>query len=128
MKNKKLLIIDDDPSIRFILQSILKNDYETEIKENAYEALVYMQEGNIPDAIISDITMPKLSGQDFLEIVKSSYYFKNIPFIFLSGKEDSQERVECLKKGADDYLLKPFNPEELLIRIFKLFKPLSHVQ
>ncbi len=127
MKTKKILIVDDDPCIRLIINNILKDDFETELKENAYDALTYLQEGNIPDAILSDIKMPEMSGEELLSTIKSSSVLKNIPFIFLSGVDDSHERVNCLKNGADDYLIKPFNPEELQIRILKLFKSNNNV-
>lgn len=127
MKTKKILIVDDDPCIRLIINNILKDDFETELKENAFDALTYMQEGNIPDAILSDIKMPEMSGEELLSTIKSSSVLKDIPFIFLSGVDDSHERVICLKNGADDYLIKPFNPEELQIRILKLFKSNNNV-
>ncbi len=124
---KKILIVDDDRSIRVLLNFILSTEYKITLKKDAYEALSYLEEGHIPDAIISDLSMPKVSGHIFLKILKSSSILNKIPFMFLSSKDDSQKRVECLKQGADDYLLKPFNPEELQLRILKLFKKISYV-
>ena len=115
-------MIDDDPSIRLLLNQILKDNYKIQMKKNGYDALLYLQEGNIPDMIISDLSMPKMNGTDFLENIRTSNFFNNIPVIVLSAKENSKERIECLKKGADDYMLKPFNPEELQLRISNIFR------
>jgi DNA-binding response OmpR family regulator len=125
--DKKILIIDDDPHIRMLLDHLFKNNYATNIKENGYDALLYLQEGNIPDMIISDLSMPKMDGYDFLANIRESNFFNTIPFIILSARENSIDRIECLKKGADDFILKPFNPEELKVRVSNLFKRLNTI-
>jgi DNA-binding response OmpR family regulator len=61
--------------------------------------------------------MPKMGGLEFIKKVKESGYFSEIPIIVLSCRDSSLDRIECLKAGAVDYMVKPFNPEELLIRI-----------
>ncbi|MCK9617765.1 MAG: response regulator transcription factor [Lentimicrobiaceae bacterium] len=114
---KKILVIDDEKSIRLLLENFLNKDYEVISKSDGLEALSWMQEGNLPDLIVADIQMPNLDGYEFIENVRSSGYFKNIPLIMLSGIESSVEKVKCLKLGANDYMIKPFNPEELAIRI-----------
>jgi len=122
MIEKKILIIDDDQGIRMLLDHLLNDIYNIELKENGHDALLYLQEGNIPDMIISDLSMPKMNGTDFLENIRTSNFFNNIPLIILSAKENSKERIDCLKRGADDYLVKPFNPEELEVRIANIFR------
>jgi DNA-binding response OmpR family regulator len=119
---KNILVIDDDESIRFILKNILQKDYNVETCENGNQGLIYLQNGNIPDLIILDLVMPEIDGFDFLKNIKKSTYFNSIPIIVLSAKENSVEKVKCLKLGADDYIVKPFNPEELLLRTLSLFK------
>lgn len=126
--NKEILVIDDDPSIRLLLNQILKDTYTIQMKEDGFDALLYLQEGNIPDMIISDISMPKMNGTDFLENIRTSNFFNNIPVIVLSAKENSKERIDCFKKGADDYILKPFNPEELELRISNIFRRMNYVR
>jgi len=125
--NKKILAVDDDQSIRMLLEHLLKENYDVQSKEDGHDALLYMQEGNVPDLIISDLTMPKMNGMDFIDNVRSSSFFKNIPLIVLSAKENSNERIECLRRGADDYLVKPFNPEELQLRIASIFKRMTSI-
>lgn len=100
-----------------LLENFLSKTYDVITRNDGQEGLKYLEEGNMPDMIVADIQMPNLDGYDFLKNIRSSGFFKNIPTIMLSGIESSAERVKCLKLGADDYMVKPFNPEELAIRI-----------
>ncbi len=114
---KKILVIDDELSIRLLLENFLSKSYEVVTKNDGMEALKWMEDGNMPDLIVADIQMPNLDGYEFIKNVRTSGFFKEIPMIMLSGIESSQEKVKCLKLGANDYMIKPFNPEELSIRI-----------
>ncbi|MDR0969304.1 MAG: response regulator transcription factor [Lentimicrobiaceae bacterium] len=114
---KKILIIDDELSIRMLLENYLSKTYDVITKKDGLEGMNWLNEGNMPDLIVADIQMPNLDGFDFLKNIRSSGFYKNIPIIMLSGIESSQERIKFLKLGANDYMIKPFNPEELSIRI-----------
>lgn len=114
---KKILVIDDELSIRMLLENFLKKNYDVVTKNDGMEALKWMEDGNIPDLVVADIQMPNLDGYEFIKNIRASGYFKDIPLIMLSGIESSSEKVKCLKLGANDYIVKPFNPEELSIRI-----------
>ncbi len=100
-----------------ILNEFLSATYEIEICENGMDGLAFMQNGNVPDIIISDLNTPKLSGLDLIEQVKVSDFFSSVPIIILSGEESSEKRIKCLNAGADDFIVKPFNPAELDARI-----------
>ena len=113
---KKILVIDDERTIRVLLENFLK-EYVVTTKNDGLEGLSWLQEGNMPDLIIADIQMPNLDGYEFVKQLRASGYFKEIPLIVLSGIESTAEKVKCLKLGANDYLVKPFNPEELALRI-----------
>lgn len=76
----------------------------------------------MPDLIISDIKMPEMRGDEFLTYLKNNELFKALPVIMLSGEDSSSERVRLLEQGAEDYIVKPFNPLELKIRISKIIK------
>jgi len=117
---KKILIIDDELSIRMLLENYLSKRNEVVTKVDGQEGIKYLEDGNMPDLIVADIQMPNMDGYEFLKQVKASGFFSNIPMIMLSGIESSQERVKFLRMGADDYIVKPFNPEELSIRIDNL--------
>jgi DNA-binding response OmpR family regulator len=114
---KKILAIDDELSIRLLLENFLSKTYDVITKADGMEALKWMEEGNLPDLVVADIQMPNVDGYEFIKNLRSSGFFKDIPLIMLSGIESSQEKVKCLKLGANDYMVKPFNPEELSVRI-----------
>ena len=122
MKQKQVLIIDDEPIMRKLLEQILKDRYETVSLENGREALEWMYSGNIPDLVVADLNMPEIDGFEYITRVRESGFFSDVPLIVLSGEESSSERIKCLKLGANDYLIKPFNPEELGLRIDNLIR------
>lgn len=110
---KLILAVEDDPSLRMLLDFILRKEYQVVTKKNGLEAMIWLENGNIPDLIITDVDMPKLSGVDFVRNLRKSGYFRDIPLLILSGWETSIETISCLQVGADNYLMKPFNPKEL---------------
>jgi len=114
---KKVRVIDDELSIRMLLENFLNKTYTVFTKNDGLEGLSWLEEGNIPDLVVADIQMPNLDGYQFVENLRASGYFRHIPIIMLSGIESTTEKIKCLKLGADDYIVKPFNPEELAIRI-----------
>jgi len=114
---KKILAIDDEKSIRFIIENTFNKDFEVATLNNGMDALFYLQSGNLPDIIICDVEMPVLNGFEFIRRIRESGFFEEIPLIMLSGKEESADKIKCFEMGADDYVLKPFNPRELIARI-----------
>lgn len=117
---KKVLIVDDKIQIAKILYAYLHNDYECSYMQNPIEALRWLHEGNLPDLIISDIRMPEMRGDEFLEYLKHNELFRHIPIVMLSSEDSTSERIRLLEVGAEDYIVKPFNPMELKIRIKKI--------
>ncbi len=107
-----ILVVDDELNIRMLLENFLSQDYVIVSKSDGVEALEWL-EGNLPDLIICDIQMANMDGYQLLEKIRQRGYTKHTPVIMLSGTEASKERVKCYKLGAQDYLTKPFNPEEL---------------
>lgn len=114
---KKLLVIDDEITIRTLLVTFLSKKYDVEAKNDGLEALTWLQDGNMPNLIVCDADMPKMNGYEFIQNVKTSGFFKDIPIIMLSSLDTSAERVKYLKAGANDFIVKPFNPEELDVKI-----------
>lgn len=119
---KKILIIDDEPSMLKVLNHFLNKHYNVISRTDGLEALQFLQSGQVPDMIVADVMMPNIDGYEFIKNIRASGFFKDIPLIMLSSNEKSDDRIKCLNLGADDYVTKPFNPEELLARIQSLFR------
>jgi len=117
---RTILIIDDKKEFRRLTKTILLSYYEVESAENGMQALSLLQTGLIPDLIVCDLIMPILDGIDFIEQLKSSGAFKDIPIIILSSVDKSDEKIKLIKLGVNDYMEKPYNPAELLARIENL--------
>ncbi len=120
MKNNTLLVLDDEVSISIIIEINLGEDYKVVQLSNGREGLDWVLAGNNPIGIIADLNMPELDGISFIKSVRSNALYKEIPIIVLSSEESSAKKIQALKAGADDYLVKPFNPEELKIRLEKI--------
>lgn len=125
MVKRTLLALDDEISILKILDFYFGKSYTVVSKSDGKAALEWMQQGVIPDIIVADVNMPDLNGLDFIKQIRASGFFKDIPLIMLSGNESSADKIKCLKAGADDYLVKPFNPEELEARMDNIFRRLK---
>lgn len=117
---KRILLLDDKETIAKVVKIYLSADYDFIYFDNALKGIKWLMDGNIPDLIISDIRMPEMRGDEFLSYVKHNELFKSIPVIMLSSEESTSERIRLLEEGAEDYILKPFNPMELKIRIKKI--------
>lgn len=120
MSKKKILIVDDKDQIAKILYVYLQGDYDCYYKPNPLAAIQWLLEGSMPDLIISDIRMPEMRGDEFLAYLKLNELFKQIPVVMLSSEDSTSERIRLLEEGAEDYIVKPFNPQELKIRIKKI--------
>lgn len=113
----KILVVDDKHTLSDLLAQFLGQKHHVVTKANGLEAIQWLQEGDIPDLIISDLEMPELDGYELISKVRSSGFFSDIPIMVLSCRDSSADRIKCLKLGANDFMVKPFNPEELSIRI-----------
>jgi DNA-binding response OmpR family regulator len=114
LKQFRVLIVDDEPHIIQFLQVKLKaSGYEVLAATNGSEALAQVQ-AQEPDLLVLDVIMP---GMDGFETLKQIRAVSPVPVIILSAREANVDKVKGLKMGADDYLAKPFNPDELVARI-----------
>ena len=114
MKRFCILVVDDEERIVNFLRSKLKaSGYEVLTARNGLEGLEQAQ-AQEPDLIVLDLLMPKMDG---LEMLKELRSFSTVPVIILTAKGADTDRIKGLQLGADDYLPKPFNPDELVARI-----------
>lgn len=115
----KILIVDDDINIRELVRTVLTDvGFSVVEVDNGKSALARLGEDKI-DLCILDIMMPQMDGYQFCEAVRKYYDF---PILMLTAKGETHEKVKGFKLGADDYLTKPFDMEELLVRVNALLK------
>ncbi len=114
----KILIVDDNEMMRGFLQHMLGKTYDTNIVSSGEEALkVLHDKAHMPDLILTDFDLDGINGLEMLTYLKSSVLYKHIPVIILSGKGNSNNRINCLMAGATDFITKPFNPIELQVKL-----------
>jgi two-component system phosphate regulon response regulator OmpR len=120
-----ILVIDDDTRLRTLLGRFLdENGFQTSLAKDTDEAKKMMQELMF-DLLIVDVMLPNENGVDFtVDFRKSS----RIPIIMLTARGEFDDRIKGLESGADDYLQKPFEPKELLLRINNILKRMSVIQ
>lgn len=115
----KVLVVDDEKLIvkglKFALE---KNSYEVVCAYDGEEALAMVKQEN-PDIILLDVMLPKLTGFEVCEAVRT---FSDVPIIMLTAKGEYEDRIEGFDHGADDYVTKPFNVQEVLVRIKAILK------
>ena len=111
---KKVLVVDDEEHLTSLVKAYLvKDGYQVTIANNGREGLASARRVQ-PDLIILDVMMPEMDGYEFIRTLRNE---SETPVIFLTAKVDEQERVLGLELGADDYLVKPFYPRELISRV-----------
>jgi len=126
-EQKQLLLIDDDPNLILLVKDYLEfRGYEVKTAGNGREALEVL-EHSLPDMIICDVMMPEMDGYDFVKQVRENPNTEWVPILFLSPKGQSQDRVRGLNTGADVYMVKPFEPEELVAQVESSLKQASRL-
>ena len=119
---KRILVVDDDLTLRKVLaNSLEQKGYQVISAASAKDALREFSQ-DVPDIIVSDISMPEMDGFEFCRQLRSQPSGKLIPFIFLSAKNEVEDRIQGHIIGADSYLTKPFEMKELLANIESLIE------
>jgi len=117
MEKDKILLVEDEKDTRFILERLLtKNNYEVLSATDGEDALRLLQNYK-PKVILADWTMPVMDGIELCKIVKNEEQYKTIYFIVLTARASLKDRITGLDIGADDFLVKPIENQELLARI-----------
>lgn len=124
----KILVIDDDTRLRSLLGRFLEeNGFEVSLAKDAIEALELIKNNEISkinfDLLIVDVMLPNLNGIDFTSEFRKKY---STPVIMLTARGEPDDRIKGLESGADDYMPKPFEPKELLLRINNILKRISN--
>lgn len=112
----KLLIIEDEIAIRDMVRFSLPDEFELLDAEDTAKAIKQLA-AQIPDLILLDWMLPGKSGIEFIEWIKQKEIWQDIPIVLLTAKAEEENKVRGLMSGADDYITKPFSPDELIARI-----------
>lgn len=113
----KVLIAEDEEKIRTLLQLYLeKNDFAVILAKDGQEAIEQVKKHS-PDVLVLDILMPKMSGIEVCEKLRKDHRYRDIPILYLSSLSEKKSIISSLELGGDDYVTKPFDPNELIARI-----------
>ncbi len=123
---QRLLIIDDSPDVTDFLSELFSETYECIIASDGIEGL-QMANRIVPDIIICDVQMPRMSGLEVVRLLKSKRETRYIPTILLSGYNTRENRLEGLRAMADDFIAKPFDYEELNLKMSNLLQVRSEM-
>ncbi len=117
MMKRKVLVVDDNPKNLQVIAALLsQNNYAVEVALNGKSAIKWLSNTDF-DAVLLDVMMPELNGFETCEIIKRSPEHTNLPIIFLTARHDIESITEGFEKGGVDYITKPFNHQELLVRL-----------
>lgn len=118
----KILIVDDEPDIRDVLRITLEDEkYEVFEASNGEEGLALIDK-KMPDMILCDYKMPRMDGREFCRRLKKDILLRHLPVIMVTGKGEITDKVDGIEAGADDYIVKPFEPKELIAHIRMLLR------
>ena len=113
-----ILVADDDRIVRRIVVAKLTGlGYNVDQVEDGQEALEFLENGGVPDLLITDSLMPRMSGLELVRNIRSNSDMAALPVIMLTSRQGEQDVIEGLETGLDDYITKPFSPDELAARV-----------
>lgn len=111
---KRLLVVDDEPNLLRAVAAVLRSEgFEIATARNAREALISVAQ-SVPDLIVSDVRMPGTDGFQLARKLRSAPHSALVPIVFLTAKDETEDRIEGFQSGVDVYLTKPFDPDELV--------------
>jgi signal transduction histidine kinase/ligand-binding sensor domain-containing protein/CheY-like chemotaxis protein/methylphosphotriester-DNA--protein-cysteine methyltransferase len=120
-KNNTILLIEDNDQLRVFIRELFEDEFTVLEAENGLKGLELANE-QLPDMILSDVMMPGLNGLEVCERLKSNAATSHIPVVLLTARTQNEQVIEGLSSGADDYLIKPFDPRILVLKINNLIR------
>ena len=117
----KILVVDDEPiNIMIVINHLLMEGYDIITAENGEQVDAYFERGDIPDLILLDVMLPRVSGYDICRKIRENYSSHELPIVMLTVRQSTNDIVAGITAGANDYLVKPVNGEELVARVGNL--------
>ena len=118
VSGSNILVADDDRIVRRIVVAKLTGlGYNVAQVEDGQEALEYLENGEVPDLLITDSLMPRMTGLELVRSIRNNAKIAALPVIMLTSRQGEQDVIEGLETGLDDYVTKPFSPDELAARV-----------
>jgi len=118
-----VLVAEDDDQISYLLNFMLTREgYKVKVTNDGQEAMDAIAEMNIPQLVLLDIMMPHYDGYQLITHMKSIAHWKEVPIVMLTAKSEEKDIIKALESGATDYIVKPFQPGELITRLTTLMK------
>ncbi len=132
LKKKKeasgsILVVEDHEDLRSYILQILEGDWRLISGKNGREGFSIAKD-QVPDLIISDLMMPEMNGEEFCRRVRQDEVTAHIPFIMLTARAGNKDKIKSLGSGANDYLIKPFDKQELRLKVTNLLKQRAEMQ
>ena len=125
LDQKNILVVEDDPIMVVFLEEYLASQFNVTKTVTGEEALDKLNGGTSFQLVLLDIQLPGISGFEVIESIRSRPELDKVAVLVLSGSEKSEDRIQALTAGADDFVVKPFNPQELSARVNNLLRRFS---
>ncbi|MDP0500415.1 MAG: response regulator transcription factor [Verrucomicrobiota bacterium JB022] len=123
---KRILVVDDEPDVTELVSYRLRREgYEVEVINDPLQIMGKAREFN-PDLFLLDIMMPDLDGMKICRMIRADNKLRTVPIIFLTARGEVEDRIKGLESGADDYIAKPFDAKELVLRIGLIFRRMTN--
>lgn len=118
----RILVVEDEPDIAYLLRFIMERQgFGVDSRADGRAALEAL-EGPVPDLILTDLMLPYLDGVELIQRVRERDGWKTVPIVMLTARSGESDIVRAFDNGADDYIVKPFQPDELLARVKRLLR------
>jgi DNA-binding response OmpR family regulator len=115
-----LLVEDDNVTIHLVSHILEREGFEVMVMRDGREASAHIDRSGPPDLVLTDIMLPYHSGFELIRLIREREGWSDVPIVALTSKSQEKDIVRALGEGADDYVIKPFRPEELLARVRRL--------
>ena len=122
-ENPRILLIEDEEDIAYLVRFMLeRQQYRVDRAADGRQAIDYLMQSAPPDLVLMDVMLPYHDGIEIIQRLRSTAGWEHLPVVMLTAKAGEADIVKALELGADDYVTKPFQPEELLARIKRLIR------
>ena len=121
----RILVVEDTPEIAYLIRFILERQgFQVDQRDDGREALQALDQP-APDLVVSDIMLPYIDGIEFVQRIREREAWESVPVVILTARSSENDIVRAFDAGADDYVVKPFQPDELVARLQRLLRRIT---